>query len=59
MPISGGLVDGHVVCEGCFCVSAICLSGPGDVFAAGRGLGPGDVEHCGVKAILIEPDSDV
>ena len=25
----------------------------------GRGLGPGDVEHCGVKAVLVELDSDV
>jgi len=55
----GGLVDGHVMCEGCLWVSATCLFGPGDVFSMGGGLGLGDVEDSGAKAVSVDFDSDV
>jgi len=54
-----GLFDGHVMCEGCLWVSAARLFGPGDVFSVGGGLGLGDVEDGGVKAVSVDFDSDV
>lgn len=54
MAIGRGLVDGQVVCKGCCWVHAICLLRPEDVLTVRGGLGLGDVENSGAKAISIK-----